>query len=121
MSNLSVDAEEALLRSSCKIRAAWALDAGIPWNLWTLRLLAGLVVFGPKAIFRNLWVLDHKAFQIPEFFLRTWNISFKGPYSAILGEATISTCWDFAFCLSEAGHYRVPVLHAASAGSHYQT
>ncbi|KAF3612022.1 hypothetical protein DY000_02048087 [Brassica cretica] len=29
------------------------------------------------------------------------------------GEATTGTCWDFAFYLSEAGHYRVPVLHAA--------
>ncbi|KAF3562146.1 hypothetical protein DY000_02018068 [Brassica cretica] len=26
-----------------------------------------------------------------------------------------STCWDFAFYHSEAGHYRVPVLHAAFA------
>ena len=51
MSNLSVDAEEALLRSSCKIRAAWALDAGIPWNLWTLRLLAGRLCLGPLGLF----------------------------------------------------------------------
>ncbi|KAF3584752.1 hypothetical protein F2Q69_00029266 [Brassica cretica] len=29
------------------------------------------------------------------------------------GEATTGTCWDFAFYLSEAGHYRVPMLHAA--------
>ncbi|KAF3582314.1 hypothetical protein DY000_02030679 [Brassica cretica] len=29
------------------------------------------------------------------------------------GEATIGTCWDFAVYSSEAGHYRVPVLHAA--------
>ncbi|KAF3603659.1 hypothetical protein F2Q69_00035660 [Brassica cretica] len=29
------------------------------------------------------------------------------------GEATTGTCWDFAFYHSEAGHYRVPVLHAA--------
>ncbi|KAF2595202.1 hypothetical protein F2Q70_00043603 [Brassica cretica] len=28
-------------------------------------------------------------------------------------EAITSTCWDFVFCRSEAGHYRVPVLHAA--------
>ncbi|KAF3560218.1 hypothetical protein F2Q69_00012555 [Brassica cretica] len=38
---------------------------------------------------------------------------FQGPYSAILGEATIGTCWDFAFYRSETGHYLVPVLHAA--------
>ena len=38
---------------------------------------------------------------------------FKGPYSAILGEATTGTCWDFAFYRSETGHYRVLVLHAA--------
>ncbi|WZZ08353.1 hypothetical protein YC2023_094274 [Brassica napus] len=36
-----------------------------------------------------------------------------GPYSAILGEATTGTCWDFAFYRSETGHYRVLVLHAA--------
>ncbi|WZZ50822.1 hypothetical protein YC2023_050929 [Brassica napus] len=29
------------------------------------------------------------------------------------GEATIGTCWDFAFYRSETGHYRVPVLHAS--------
>ncbi|KAF3577112.1 hypothetical protein DY000_02031492 [Brassica cretica] len=67
-----------------------------------------------------MWVLDLGAFLSPEFFLRTRNISFKGPYFAILGEATIGTCWDFVFCRSEAGHYRVLVLHAASAGSHYR-
>ncbi|KAF2538113.1 hypothetical protein F2Q68_00020659 [Brassica cretica] len=38
----------------------------------------------------------------------------EGPYSASLGETTTGTCWDFAFYRSEAGHYRVPVLHAAS-------
>ncbi|KAG5392731.1 hypothetical protein IGI04_022694 [Brassica rapa subsp. trilocularis] len=40
-------------------------------------------------------------------------VESRGPYSAILGEATTGTCWDFTFYLSEAGHYRVPVLHAA--------
>ncbi|KAF3493698.1 hypothetical protein DY000_02052574 [Brassica cretica] len=39
----------------------------------------------------------------------------RGPYSASLGETTTDICWDFAFYRSEAGHYRVPVLHAASA------
>ncbi|KAF2558043.1 hypothetical protein F2Q68_00016832 [Brassica cretica] len=39
----------------------------------------------------------------------------QGPYSASLGETTTGTCWDFAFYRSEAGHYRVLVLHAASA------
>ncbi|KAF2554007.1 hypothetical protein F2Q68_00034348 [Brassica cretica] len=37
----------------------------------------------------------------------------KGPHSAILGEATLGTCWGIAFYRSEAGHYRVPELHAA--------
>ncbi|KAF3577938.1 hypothetical protein DY000_02030785 [Brassica cretica] len=45
---------------------------------------------------RNPWVLD------PE-----------GPHSAILGEATLGTCWGIAFYRLEASHYRVPVLHAA--------
>ncbi|KAF3572143.1 hypothetical protein F2Q69_00059402 [Brassica cretica] len=39
-------------------------------------------------------------------------------YKEPRGEAATNTCWDFAFCRSGAGHYRVPVLHAASAGSH---
>ncbi|KAF2560902.1 hypothetical protein F2Q70_00016823 [Brassica cretica] len=29
------------------------------------------------------------------------------------GEATLGTCWGIAFYRSEAGHYRVPVLHVA--------
>ncbi|KAF3552956.1 hypothetical protein F2Q69_00013531 [Brassica cretica] len=41
------------------------------------------------------------------------NFNFKGPYSAILVEATTGTCWDFAFYCSEAGHYRVPMLHVS--------
>ncbi|KAF3548639.1 hypothetical protein DY000_02007479 [Brassica cretica] len=53
--------------------------------------------------------------------LEVYLFQFKGPYSACLNEAATDTCWDFAFCRSEAGHYRVPALHAASAGSHYQT
>ncbi|KAF3587791.1 hypothetical protein F2Q69_00031265 [Brassica cretica] len=36
-----------------------------------------------------------------------------GPHSATLGEATLGTCWGIAFYSSEAGHYQVPVLHAA--------
>ena len=79
------------------------------------------VIFRNMWVFRNLWVLDLEAFLSPKFFLRTRDIGFKGPYSAILGEATIGTCLDFVFCCSEAVHYRVPVLHAAYVGSHYQT
>ncbi|KAG5375980.1 hypothetical protein IGI04_040576 [Brassica rapa subsp. trilocularis] len=43
-----------------------------------------------------------------------YNFSY-GPYSASLGVTTTGTRLDFAFYRSEAGHYRVPVLHAASA------
>ncbi|KAF2583507.1 hypothetical protein F2Q68_00005083 [Brassica cretica] len=42
----------------------------------------------------------------------------QGPYSTFLGKTTTGTCLDFAFCRSEAGHYRVPMLYSASAGSH---
>ncbi|KAF3573354.1 hypothetical protein F2Q69_00059526 [Brassica cretica] len=42
----------------------------------------------------------------------------EGPYSASLGKATTGTCLDFAFCRSEAGHYRVPMLYSTSAESH---
>ncbi|KAF3602225.1 hypothetical protein F2Q69_00035317 [Brassica cretica] len=54
-----------------------------------------------------------RGFLMPQLNCRThgpW-----GPYSASLGETTTGTCWDFAYYHSEAGHYRVPVLHAASA------
>ncbi|KAF3545830.1 hypothetical protein DY000_02006609 [Brassica cretica] len=40
----------------------------------------------------------------------------EGPYSAFLGKTTPNTCLDFAFCRSEAGHYRVPMLYSTSAG-----
>ncbi|KAF3504114.1 hypothetical protein F2Q69_00042161 [Brassica cretica] len=42
----------------------------------------------------------------------------KGPYSAFLGKATSGTYLDFAFCRSEAGRYRDPMLYSTSAGSH---
>ncbi|KAF3533236.1 hypothetical protein DY000_02040207 [Brassica cretica] len=64
-------------------------DPGVGWRI--------LIILGPGGLFLgNPWVLD------PE-----------GPHSAILGEATLGTCWGIAFYHSEAGHYRVPVLHAA--------
>ncbi|KAF3515213.1 hypothetical protein F2Q69_00007467 [Brassica cretica] len=47
-----------------------------------------------------MWVLDLEAFLSPEFFLRTRNISFKGPYSAILDEATIARRLCFAIWMS---------------------
>ena len=37
----------------------------------------------------------------------------KGPYAAILGEASTGTCGDFVFYYSEASYYRVPVLHSS--------
>ena len=52
---------------------------------------------------------DPKVLNNPGVF----SLNFKGTYSAILGEATTGTCWDFAFFRSDAGHYRVPMLHAA--------
>ncbi|KAF3602752.1 hypothetical protein F2Q69_00036255 [Brassica cretica] len=64
-------------------------DPGVGWRI--------LIILGPGGPFLgNPWVLD------PE-----------GPHSAILGEATLGTCWGIAFYRSEAGHYRVPVLHDA--------
>jgi len=51
----------------------------------------------------------------PEFLV------LQRPYSAFLGKATTGTCSDLAFCRSEARHYRVHMVHVASAGSHYQT
>ncbi|KAF3561491.1 hypothetical protein DY000_02016535 [Brassica cretica] len=57
----------------------------------------------------------------PEILLigtrRLWG-NPKGPYSAFLGKTTTGTCLDFAFCRSEAGHYRVPMMYSTSAGSH---
>ncbi|KAF3607172.1 hypothetical protein DY000_02048444 [Brassica cretica] len=84
----------------------YALDPRIAWGtdgFRTRRLFLG-----------NPWLLDPKVFDRTRSL---WTLrSFLGTC-----EATISTCWDFVFCRSEADHYRVPVLHAASAGSHYQT
>ncbi|KAF3600021.1 hypothetical protein F2Q69_00036222 [Brassica cretica] len=99
LSELSVDC----LRISYKTWAAWALDtswvsynwisSGDPGVGWTI-----LIILGPGGLFLgNPWVLD------PE-----------GPHSAILGDTTLGTCWGIVFYHSEAGHYRVPVLHAAS-------
>ncbi|KAF2535683.1 hypothetical protein F2Q68_00021345 [Brassica cretica] len=49
----------------------------------------------------------------PEILLigtrRLWG-NPKGPYSAFIGKTTTGTCLDFAFCRSEAGHYRVPMI-----------
>ncbi|KAF2554925.1 hypothetical protein F2Q68_00016173 [Brassica cretica] len=44
----------------------------------------------------------------PEFLV------LQGPYSASLEETTTGTSSDFAFYRSKAGHYRVPMLNAAS-------
>ncbi|KAF2560965.1 hypothetical protein F2Q70_00017874 [Brassica cretica] len=49
-----------------------------------------------------------------ECFRDAFFLFMLGPYSTSLGETTTGTCWDFTFYRSEAGHYRVPVLHAAS-------
>ncbi|KAF2599369.1 hypothetical protein F2Q68_00010727 [Brassica cretica] len=40
-----------------------------------------------------------------------WVLRFLGTSRPC--EATTGTCWGIAFYLSEAGHYRVPVLHSA--------
>ncbi|KAF3590525.1 hypothetical protein DY000_02022118 [Brassica cretica] len=63
-------------------------DPGVGWRI--------LIILGPGGHFLgNPWVSDT-----------------EGPHSAILGEAILGTCWGIAFYRSEAGHYRVPVLHA---------
>ncbi|KAF3538954.1 hypothetical protein F2Q69_00021932 [Brassica cretica] len=78
-------------------------DPGVGWRI--------LIIFGPGGPFLgNPWVLD------PEVLSWTHEPGIKvlkGPHSAILGEATLGTCWGIAFYRSEAGHCRVPVLHAA--------
>ncbi|KAF2579247.1 hypothetical protein F2Q68_00005098 [Brassica cretica] len=48
---------------------------------------------------------------------RVWG-NPEGPYSAFLGKTTTGTCLDFAFCRSEAGHYRVPMLYSTSGGNY---
>ncbi|KAF2555238.1 hypothetical protein F2Q68_00016536 [Brassica cretica] len=54
-----------------------------------------------------------------DFTHRTRNrVGNRGDHTPPL--ATTGTCLDFAFCRSEAGHYRVPMLYSTSAGSHWQ-
>ncbi|KAF3532909.1 hypothetical protein DY000_02040722 [Brassica cretica] len=77
-----------ILRSS---KSSWTLGAEIPWNLRTLRLLAGRLCLGPLGLFfldpGIVWGTD-------EF--RTHMLFFK----ELVGEATTGTCWDFVFCRS---------------------
>ncbi|KAF2579245.1 hypothetical protein F2Q68_00005096 [Brassica cretica] len=90
-------------------------------NLGTLRSLAyrlyrSFIDFGYRALrlFRNFYTEDPGIMVEPG--------GYKEPEgSPFSGEAATDTYWDFTFCRSEASHYRVPALHAASAGSHYQT
>ncbi|KAF3508995.1 hypothetical protein F2Q69_00006449 [Brassica cretica] len=44
----------------------------------------------------------------PEFLGNPEYLFSQGPYSAFLGKNITGTCLDFAFCRSEAGHYREP-------------
>ncbi|KAF3596677.1 hypothetical protein DY000_02022325 [Brassica cretica] len=76
-------------------------DPGVGWRI--------LTVLGPGGLFLgNPRVLDpESSFSEPGIKV------LKGPHSAILGEATLGTYWGIAFYRSEAGHYRVHVLHAA--------
>ncbi|KAF2611602.1 hypothetical protein F2Q70_00011996 [Brassica cretica] len=90
-------------------------------ELGTLRSLAyrlyrSFIDFGYRALrlFRNFYTEDPGIMVEPG--------GYKEPEgSPFSGEAATDTYWDFTFCRSEASHYRVPALHAASAGSHYQT
>ncbi|KAF2557727.1 hypothetical protein F2Q68_00015895 [Brassica cretica] len=87
-SNLSVGVEKTLRGSSCKIRAAWALGDGTPWNLGLLnywlvpyaldpRIAWGTDGFRTRRLFLgNPWLLD------PEVFDRTrslWTLSSIDP------------------------------------------
>ncbi|KAF3605719.1 hypothetical protein DY000_02047815 [Brassica cretica] len=69
-SNLSVGVEKTLRGSSCKIRAAWALGDGTPWNPRTRRLFLG-----------NPWLLDPEA--------RPLSVPVGISYSAARNLATI--------------------------------
>ena len=92
MSNLSVGAEEALQRSSCKIRAAWVLDAGfeiLGWSpmSWILGPLGELMGSGPGGYFLgNPWVRDPEVFDrtrslwtLRSFFRNMWVLDL-GPF-----------------------------------------
>ncbi|KAF2534008.1 hypothetical protein F2Q70_00029763 [Brassica cretica] len=68
------------------------------------------MLLGPGGHF---WCLE--AALDPEVVFRTCKINIEpGPYSASLEETTTGTSSDFAFYRSKAGHYRVPMLNAAS-------
>ncbi|KAF2587253.1 hypothetical protein F2Q70_00035886 [Brassica cretica] len=91
---LSVDC----LRVSYRTWAAWALDVMTVGGPMDPGCKGSLEPLGPGMI---------------SSFLEPGIKVLKGPHSAILDEATLGTCWGIAFYRSEAGHYRVLVLHAA--------
>ncbi|KAF3596675.1 hypothetical protein DY000_02022323 [Brassica cretica] len=106
-SELSVDC----LRVSYRTWAAWTLWVSCDWISSGdpgvgLRIL---IILGPGGLFLgNPWVLDpESSFSEPGIKV------LKVPHPAILGEATLDTCWGITFYCSEAGHYQVPVLQAA--------
>ncbi|KAF3591481.1 hypothetical protein DY000_02021727 [Brassica cretica] len=99
------------------LRPFWEFPRSGPWDPSRIYIaLDRKVVFEDPEVESNPNLFktrrlhgDPKVLDNPGAF----DLYFKGPYAVILGEATTGTCWDFAFYRSEAGHYRVPVLHAA--------
>ncbi|KAF2605884.1 hypothetical protein F2Q68_00043874 [Brassica cretica] len=96
-----------------------------PWCIWTLRSCGDPeVVWGPGGLDPEIsgWNPEELGGSSldPEILLigtrRLWG-NPEGLYSAFLGKTATGTCLDFAFCRSEAGHYRVPMLYYTSAGT----
>ncbi|WZY86811.1 hypothetical protein YC2023_033195 [Brassica napus] len=118
-----------LFDSKSSLSGRLSLIARILGSNETLVLLPNPeMLLGPEGHFWSLEVALG-----PEIAFRTWSLSedpevdggtrrsFGNPevpsdLEVVVGpegEATTGTCWDFTFYRSEAGHYRVPVLHAA--------
>ncbi|KAF3553050.1 hypothetical protein F2Q69_00013819 [Brassica cretica] len=113
---------------SYRTRAVWALDDHRRTRgSWTQRFLGA---FGPcndqtswvsydwisswdtEVGWRILIILRPGG----HFLGNPWVLDPEGLHSAILGEATVGTCWGIAFFRSEAGHYRCQALLLFTSG-----
>ncbi|KAF2608921.1 hypothetical protein F2Q68_00043880 [Brassica cretica] len=126
--SLGPETEDGARRRSYRV---FPLDPEIvsgPWCIWTLRSCGDPKAFEAVLELGGLdpeiagWnpeepggsSLDHEILLIGT--RRLWG-NPEGPYSAFLGKTTTGSYLDFAFCRSEAGHYRVPMLYSTSAGT----
>ncbi|KAL0789689.1 hypothetical protein Bca101_005935 [Brassica carinata] len=110
---------EVVLNPKVVLKPEVALDPEVVWN--------PKVVLNPKVSFEPGGRFEPGGCFRPEGCFVIFRpgvrknpeyLVLQGPYSAFLGKSTPGTYSDFAFCRSEAGHYRVPMLYSTSEESH---